>query len=85
MAVVYGTDYSARELSPSELDQLAQYDIRFLIRYIRWPDDPKCISHYPGAYQAHVQAGRTVLRFQQATGRPQTGNVSAADWALLLS
>ena len=61
MAVVYGADYSARELSPSELDQFTQYDIRFLIRYIGWPDNPKCISHYPGAYQAHVQAGRTVL------------------------
>lgn len=26
-----------------------------------------------------------VQQIQQATGRPQTGNVSAADWALLLS
>jgi hypothetical protein len=61
MAVTYGADYSARELSPAELDQFTEYDIRFLIRYIGWPDNPKCISHYPGAYQAHVQAGRTVL------------------------
>ena len=61
MAVVYGADYSARELTPSDLDQFTEYDIRFLIRYIGWPDNPKCISHYPGAYQAHVQAGRTVL------------------------
>jgi len=61
MAVVYGTDYSAGELSPSELNQFTQYDIRFLIRYIGWPGNPKCISHYPGAYQAHVNAGRIVL------------------------
>jgi hypothetical protein len=71
MAVVYGTDYSARELSPSELDQLAQYDIRFLIRYIGWPDNPA--------------DGGWVQQIQQATGRPQTGNVSPAYWALLLS
>ena len=61
MAVVYGADYSARELTPSDLDHFTEYDIRFLIRYIGWPDNPKCISHYPGAYQAHVRAGRTVL------------------------
>lgn len=61
MTVTYGADYSARELSPSELDQFTQYDIRFLIRYIGWPGNPKCISHYPGTYQAHVQAGRLVL------------------------
>ena len=61
MTVTYGADYSARELSPSELDHFTQYDIRFLIRYIGWPGNPKCISHYPGAYKAHVQAGRLVL------------------------
>jgi len=63
MAVTYtfGADYSARELSPSELDRFTEYDIRFLIRYIGWPDNSKCISHYPGAYQAHVRAGRIVL------------------------
>jgi Rv2525c-like, glycoside hydrolase-like domain len=61
MTVTYGADYSARELSPSELDHFTQYDIRFLIRYIGWPDNPKCISHYPGAYKAHVRAGRLVL------------------------
>ena len=61
MTVTYGADYSARELSPSELDHFTQYDIRFLIRYIGWPGNPKCISHYPGAYKAHVRAGRLVL------------------------
>ncbi len=54
MNVTYGADYSASELSPSELDDFTDYDIRFLIRYIGWPGNPKCISHYPGAYQAHV-------------------------------
>jgi Rv2525c-like, glycoside hydrolase-like domain/Putative peptidoglycan binding domain len=61
MSVTYGADYSAGELSPSELDSFTGYDIRFLIRYIGWPNDAKCISHYPGAYGTHVKAGRTVL------------------------
>jgi Domain of unknown function (DUF1906)/Putative peptidoglycan binding domain len=61
MPVTYGTDYSAHELSPAELSAFTAYDLRFLIRYIGWPDNPKCISHYPGAYQAHVSAGRLVL------------------------
>jgi hypothetical protein len=61
MKVTYGADYSEHELSPAQLNSYPLYDIRFLIRYIGYPDNPKCISHYPGAYQAHVQAGRTVL------------------------
>jgi hypothetical protein len=61
MIVIYGADYSERELSPQELDQFTGYDIRFLIRYIGYPLNTKCISHYPGAYQAHVRAGRLVL------------------------
>ena len=61
MKVSYGADYSAGELSPAELDQFTQYDLRFLIRYIGWPDNPKCISHYPGAYQKLTGSGRTVL------------------------
>lgn len=61
MTLIYGADYSARELSPSEVDQCKEYDIRFLIRYIGFPGNAKCISHYPGAYKKHVQAGRLVL------------------------
>jgi hypothetical protein len=61
MNVIYRADYSASELSPSELDSFTDYDIRFLIRYIGWPGNPRCISHYPGAYQAHVNGGRMVL------------------------
>jgi Domain of unknown function (DUF1906)/Putative peptidoglycan binding domain len=61
MKVIYGTDYSAGELSPAELDTFTDYDVRFLMRYIGWPDNPKCISHYPGAYHRHVQVGRMVL------------------------
>jgi hypothetical protein len=61
MNVTYGADYSASELSPSELDSFTDYDIRFLIRYIGWPGNPRCIWHYPGAYQAHVNGGRMVL------------------------
>lgn len=74
MTVTYGTDYSAGELSVSELDGFKDYDIRFLIRYIGWPDNPKCISHYPGAYQAHVNAGRMVLLVaEQGTSDPAGG------------
>src|SRR5215467_5431833 len=74
MGVTYGADYSARELSPAELDSFTDYDLRLLIRYIGWPENPKCISHYPGAYQAHVNAGRTVLlAAEHATTDPAGG------------
>lgn len=74
MTVTYGTDYSSRELSASELDSFRDYDIRFLIRYIGWPGNPKCISHYPGAYQAHVNGGRVVLLVaEQGTSDPAGG------------
>ena len=61
MNLTYGADYSAKELSPAQLHSYTRYDLRFLIRYIGYPDNTKCISHYPGAYRAHVQAGRLVL------------------------
>ncbi len=61
MNVTHGADYSNHELSPAELDAFTGYDIRFLIRYIGYPENPKCISHYPGAYQRHINAGRLVL------------------------
>jgi Domain of unknown function (DUF1906) len=61
MEVVYGADYSAGELSPAELNRFTTYDLRFLIRYIGYPDNPKCISHYPGAYEELTRSGRTVL------------------------
>ena len=61
MNVTYGADYSAKELSPAQLHEYSRYDIQFLIRYIGYPGNPKCITHYPDAYHAHVQAGRLVL------------------------
>jgi hypothetical protein len=61
MNLTYGADYSDHELSPAQLQSVPHYDIRFLIRYIGYPGNPKCISHYPGAYHEHVQAGRLVL------------------------
>ncbi len=74
MAVTYGADYSAAELSPSELDAFKDYNIRFLIRYIGYPGNPKCISHYPGAYQEHVNSGRMVLLVaEQDTTDPAGG------------
>jgi hypothetical protein len=59
--VTYGADYSGGELSPGDLDGFADYDLRFLIRYIGFPDNPKCISNHPGAFADHVNAGRVVL------------------------
>jgi len=60
----YGADYTARELTPWELDEYGRgggYDLQFLIRYIGYPDSPHCLSHHPGALARHREAGRTVL------------------------
>jgi hypothetical protein len=61
MDVAYGADYSAGELSAAELARFSTYDLRFLIRYIGYPDNRKCISHYPSAYQELTRSGRLVL------------------------
>jgi Domain of unknown function (DUF1906) len=75
MDVTYGADYSAGELSPAELDRFTTYDLRFLLRYIGWPDNPKCISHYPGAYQKLAGSGRVVLLVaEQGTTDPAGGH-----------
>jgi hypothetical protein len=75
MDVTYGADYSAGELSPAELDRFTTYDLRFLLRYIGWPDNPKCISHYPGAYQKLAGGGRAVLLVaEQGTTDPGGGH-----------
>lgn len=65
----YGLDYSARELTP---DEIAAYNranpsqpISFLIRYIGYPTNAKCISHYPGALQRFEKAGVVVLLVHQ--------------------
>jgi glycoside hydrolase-like protein/putative peptidoglycan binding protein len=82
MNVTYGADYSARELSPAELDGFRQYDIRFLMRYIGWPDNPKCISHYPGAYKRLAASGRTVLLMAELdTNDPAGGAAGGAAMA----
>lgn len=86
MKVTYGADYSSNELSPAELDAFTSYDIQFLIRYIGWPDNRKCISYYPGAYQRHVHAGRMVLLvIEYDTNDPaggHDGGVAMAERAL---
>ncbi|HEX6341809.1 hypothetical protein [Umezawaea sp.] len=59
-----GAAYSARELTPWELDEYTKgggYDVRFLIRGIGYPASPKCVSHYPGSLDRHRAAGRVVL------------------------
>jgi hypothetical protein len=82
MAVTYGTDYSARELSPAELDNFSEYKLQFLIRYIGYPDNPKCISHYPGAYARHTQRGRLVLlAAENGTDDPAGGFTGGAAMA----
>lgn len=60
----YGADYSGGEFTPAQLDAYhaaGGYDIRVLIRYIGYPANPKCITHYPGAYQSLTDSGRLVL------------------------
>lgn len=68
-AQAYGLDYSARELSPQEIDDYNRANpnarISFLIRYIGYRTNKKCISHYPGALRAHEQSGRRVLLVHQ--------------------
>ncbi|MGM1064068.1 glycoside hydrolase domain-containing protein, partial [Saccharothrix sp. Mg75] len=65
----YGLDYSARELSPAEIDdynrRTPNQPISFLIRYIGYPGNRKCISAYPGALRAHEAGGRVVLLVHQ--------------------
>ncbi|QUQ63868.1 glycoside hydrolase domain-containing protein [Kutzneria sp. CA-103260] len=60
----YGADYSGGEFAPGQLDAFRASggeDIRVLIRYIGYPSNSKCISHYPGAYQDLTGSGRLVL------------------------
>jgi hypothetical protein len=84
MKVTYGADYSANELSPAQLNSYTHYDIRFLIRYIGFPGNAKCISHYPGAYHRHVQAGRTVLLvIENETNDPAGGHSNGVRMAEL--
>src|SRR5919106_5329176 len=68
-ATAYGLDYSTRELAPSEIDdynrRTPHQPITFLIRYIGYPTNPKCISHYKGALERHEQSGRPVLLVHQ--------------------
>lgn len=80
-AKAYGLDYSTRELDPSEIDQ---YNMRtphqrigFLIRYIGYPNNPKCISHYPGALQRHERSGRPVLLVHQVAYQDFAGGHDA--------
>ena len=65
----YGLDYSARELKPAEIDEYNRKNpyqrITFLVRYIGYPGNRKCISAYPGALRAHEDAGRRVLLVHQ--------------------
>ncbi|MDU0289263.1 glycoside hydrolase domain-containing protein [Saccharothrix longispora] len=65
----FGLDYSARELSPAEIDdynrRTPHQPISFLIRYIGYPGNRKCISAYPGALKAHEDSGRIVLLVHQ--------------------
>jgi Domain of unknown function (DUF1906)/Putative peptidoglycan binding domain len=82
MNLTYGADYSANELSPAQLHSYTRYDLRFLIRYIGYPDNTKCISHYPGAYRAHVRAGRLVLLVHELdTNDPAGGHSNGVKMA----
>jgi len=74
--VQYGLDYSAGEPTPAQLDACS-YKIDLLIRYIGWPANGKCISHYPGAYQRHTAAGRVVLLVAEGSTKDAAGGFAA--------
>ncbi|WP_158843384.1 hypothetical protein [Saccharothrix deserti] len=64
----YGADYAARELMPWELAEYTRtggYDLRFLIRHIGYPGNPRCVSHHRGALAKHRADGRLVLLYHQ--------------------
>lgn len=68
--VAYGRDYSAREFTDAEFWRYQQETpweppVQFLGRYIGYPTNRKCISHYPGMYRHHWDAGRPVFLFHQ--------------------
>jgi hypothetical protein len=77
----FGLDYSARELSPQEIDAYNRANpnqpISFLIRYIGYPTNRKCISHYPGALRAHEESGRRVLLVHQVAYNDFLGGAAA--------
>lgn len=67
---LWGRDYSAREFTPEELDRYQQDNpweppVQWLDRYIGYPTNRKCISHYPGMYERHWATGRPVSLFHQ--------------------
>lgn len=79
-ATAYGLDYSARELRPTEIDSYnagTQQKISFLIRYIGYPGNSKCISYYPGALERHEQSGRPVLLVHQVAYQDFAGGHDA--------
>lgn len=67
---LWGRDYSAREFTPEDLDRYQRENprerpVQWLDRYIGYPGNTKCISHYPGMYRRHWEAGRPVSLFHQ--------------------
>lgn len=80
-ANAYGLDYSARELSPREIDEFNRANpntpISFLIRYIGYPSNRKCISAYPGALRAHEESGRPVMLVHQVAYQDFAGGRAA--------
>lgn len=67
---MYGRDYSAREFSDHEFRQYmaafpGEKRVDFLGRYIGYPTNRKCVSHYPGMYRHHLDHGRPSFLFHQ--------------------
>ena len=76
----YGADYSGGEFTPAQLDAYhaaGGYDIRVLIRYIGYPANPKCVTHYPGAYQSLTDSGRLVLLVHEIGANDAAGGWDA--------
>lgn len=79
---MYGRDYSAREFSDEEFKRYMRENpnerpVQFLGRYIGYPSNRKCISHYPGMYQHHLQAGRPSFLFHQISYEDMQGGYAA--------
>jgi len=78
----YGRDYSATDWEPHVLDQYQAQNpnerpVQFLGRYIGYPTNPKCISHYPGLYQRHLEHGRPSFFFHQIGYTDMAGGYEA--------
>lgn len=76
-ARAFGADYSAGEYTARQLTEYNRIPgvtpIQFVYRYIGYPTNPKCISHYSGRYREFWEAGIPVGLFHQVAYRDFEG------------